>query len=64
VVGAHHRHLAVIWALLLAGGLALCGCGAPRAAANAGKMFDKYGCLSRDFKGEQPCADEASPPVE
>lgn len=33
----------------------LSACGAAKAARETGQVFDKYGCLSRDFKGEPPC---------
>jgi len=33
----------------------LSACGAASAAHETGRMFDKYGCLARDFKGEKPC---------
>ena len=51
-------------AILMIGAIALTGCGAPRAAANAGKMFDKYGCLSRELKGETPCKADGTLPDE
>jgi len=37
----------------------LTGCGAARTARETGQMFDKYGCLSKELKGEAPC-----PPTE
>ena len=33
----------------------LSGCGMGRAARDTGQMFDKYGCLAKEFKGEKPC---------
>ncbi|MHA6645118.1 hypothetical protein [Mesorhizobium sp. A623] len=37
----------------------LSGCGMAKAYSNTGKMFDKYGCMARDIKGQAPCpADE------
>ncbi|MFC4624938.1 hypothetical protein ACFO1V_06830 [Daeguia caeni] len=42
-------------ALLIAISL-LAGCGeAGKAAMNAGKGFDRFACMSRNFKGEPPC---------
>jgi hypothetical protein len=41
--------------MLLLLGLVLSGCGAERAAQHTGQLFDKYGCLAKEFKGEQPC---------
>jgi hypothetical protein len=39
--------------------LAACGgggmSGMARAAQQTGAKFDKYGCLSRELKGEEPC---------
>ena len=34
---------------------ALCGCGMGKAARDTGQMFDKYGCLAKQLKGEKPC---------
>lgn len=42
----------VIAVLIIA---ALSGCGMGKAARNTGEMFDKYGCLAKEFKGETPC---------
>jgi hypothetical protein len=42
-------------AALLLIGLTLCGCGMGRAARHSGELFDKYGCLSKQLKGEKPC---------
>jgi hypothetical protein len=51
--------LAVKIVLLVLTTLALANCGAAKAARDTGQIFDKYGCLARDFKGEPPCkADE------
>ncbi len=34
----------------------LAGCGgAGKAAINTGKSFDRFACMSRNFKGEPPC---------
>jgi hypothetical protein len=38
--------------------LPLSACGAAGAARDTGRLFDKYGCLARDFKGEKPCAEQ------
>jgi hypothetical protein len=35
--------------------LALSGCGAAKAARDTGQLFDKYGCMARELKGETPC---------
>ena len=40
-------------ALLVLG--TLCGCGMGKAARDTGQLFDKYGCLAKEFKGEKPC---------
>ena len=34
---------------------ALSGCGMGRAARSTGEMFDRYGCLAKQLKGEKPC---------
>jgi len=33
----------------------LSGCGIGKAARDTGQMFDKYGCLAKELKGEKPC---------
>jgi hypothetical protein len=33
----------------------LAGCGAAKTARQTGQMFDKYGCLAKELKGEPPC---------
>ncbi|MCX2697005.1 MULTISPECIES: hypothetical protein [Ochrobactrum] len=33
----------------------LSGCGAGKAAMDAGKGFDRFACMSRNIKGETPC---------
>ena len=34
----------------------LAGCGgAGKAAMDTGKSFDRFACMSRNFKGEPPC---------
>lgn len=43
--------------VLLLAAAALSGCGAAKAARETGQMFDKYGCLARDLKGDKPCQD-------
>ncbi|PWJ85714.1 hypothetical protein C7441_102160 [Pseudaminobacter salicylatoxidans] len=45
-------------ALLFLALLMLGGCGMGKAVSTTGKMFDKYGCMSRDFKGQDPCEPE------
>ena len=35
--------------------VALAGCGMDKAAHDTGRMFDKYGCLAKELKGEKPC---------
>jgi hypothetical protein len=47
--------------LLVLTELALASCGAAKAARDAGHIFDKYGCLARDFKGEPPCKTDELP---
>lgn len=42
-------------ALVLLVAAAVSGCGAGKAARDTGAMFDKYACLSREFKGQPPC---------
>jgi hypothetical protein len=41
--------------------LVLAGCGAAKAARDTGLIFDKYGCLAKDFKGEPPCKTDEIP---
>ncbi|WP_411505840.1 hypothetical protein [Brucella anthropi] len=37
----------------------LAGCGgAGKAAMDTGKSFDRFACMSRNFKGEPPCPPE------
>jgi hypothetical protein len=48
-------------ALLVLTTLALANCGAAKAARDTGQVFDKYGCLARDFKGEPPCKTDEMP---
>ncbi len=48
------RHAGLV-ALLIAGGAALSACGAAETARDTGRMFDRYGCLARQWKGEPPC---------
>lgn len=43
--------------LMMLGILSGCG-GAGKAASDAGKSFDRFGCMSRNFKGEPPCPPE------
>jgi hypothetical protein len=38
--------------------LALAGCGMGKAYSDTGKLFDKYGCMARDIKGQPPCPPE------
>jgi hypothetical protein len=44
--------------LVLAALLTLAGCGMGKAYSDTGKMFDKYGCMARDIKGQPPCPAE------
>ena len=39
----------------------LSGCGAGKAAMDAGKGFDRFACASRNFKGEPPCPQPDNP---
>jgi hypothetical protein len=38
--------------------LTLAACGAARTARETGQLFDKYGCMARELKGEPPCKQE------
>jgi hypothetical protein len=42
-------------AVVLAIALALSGCGMGKAARDTGAVFDKYGCLAKELKGEKRC---------
>jgi hypothetical protein len=53
--------LAMKIVLLVFTELALASCGAAKAARDAGQIFDKSGCLARDFKGEPPCKTDDVP---
>jgi len=57
IITARHFPMRTV-ALLLAAAL-LAGCGAAKTARQTGQMFDKYGCLAKELKGEPPC-----PPAE
>jgi len=45
----------LLTAVLLVAAVALPACGMGRAAHHTGELFDKYGCLAQEFKGEKPC---------
>ena len=45
------KNLAILISLVV---LAGCG-GAGKAAIDTGKSFDRFACMSRNFKGEPPC---------
>ena len=45
-------------AILILLALALCGCGAGKAVRDTAGKFDKYGCLSKEFKGEPGCGQQ------
>ncbi|PQZ30033.1 hypothetical protein CQZ93_07650 [Ochrobactrum vermis] len=45
------KHVAILISLAV---LAGCG-GASKAAMDTGKSFDRFACMSRNFKGEPPC---------
>jgi hypothetical protein len=47
--------------LLVLAALALASCGAAKAARDTGKIFDKYGCLARDFNDQPPCKRDEMP---
>ncbi len=48
-----------LFAVLALTALPLAGCGgAARTAADTGKGFDRFGCMSRNFKGQTPCPPE------
>jgi hypothetical protein len=46
---------AMRYAIALLALAALAGCGMGKAARDTGQMFDKYGCLAKELKGEKPC---------
>ena len=46
------------FAAIILAGLGLSGCGTAKAARDTGQLFDKYGCMAREFKGETPCKPE------
>jgi cytochrome c551/c552 len=41
--------------------LTLASCGAAKAARDTGQIFDKYGCVARDSKGEPACKTDGIP---
>lgn len=41
---------------LLIAALALTACGAGKAAMDSGKSFDRYACMSKNLKGQEPCS--------
>ncbi len=45
------KNLAILISLVVLSG---CG-GAGKAAMDTGKSFDRFACMSRNFKGEPPC---------
>jgi hypothetical protein len=47
----------VVMLILIA--LALSACGAAKTARETGQLFDKYGCLARELKGQPPCKPES-----
>ncbi|MBC2886807.1 hypothetical protein H7Q97_15580 [Ochrobactrum sp. CM-21-5] len=46
---------ASLLSLAIFSGIVLSGCGAGKAAMDAGKGFDRFACMSRNLKGESPC---------
>ncbi|MBQ0708502.1 MULTISPECIES: hypothetical protein [unclassified Ochrobactrum] len=56
------KNLAILISLVV---LAGCG-GAGKAAMDTGKSFDRFACMSRNFKGEPPCPQQegASQPAQ
>jgi len=47
----------------LLSGIILTGCGgAGKAAMDTGKSFDRFACMSRNFKGEPPCPQQDQAP--
>lgn len=40
--------------------IGLSACGAAKAARETGQMFDKYGCMSKEIKGGEPCPPSGS----
>jgi hypothetical protein len=65
--GPHRRadasqlSLAMKIVLLVLAALALASCGAAKAARDTGMIFDKYGCLARDFNDQPPCKRDEMP---
>ena len=53
--GMGFARMGLLAAVLLVVAVALAGCGMGRAAQHTGELFDKYGCLAKEFKGENPC---------
>ena len=53
--GAASRTIAMRYVISLLAVVALAGCGMDKAAHDTGRMFDKYGCLAKELKGEKPC---------
>lgn len=47
--------------ILLIAAFSLTACGAGKAAMDAGKSFDRYSCMSQNFKGKTPCPALSSP---
>lgn len=47
--------------ILLIAVFSLTACGAGKAAIDAGKNFDRYSCMSQNFKGKIPCPASSSP---
>ncbi len=47
--------------ILLIATFTLTACGAGKAAMDAGKSFDRYACMSKNIKGEQPCSGSPEP---
>ena len=52
------RDSAVKVAFIVLTFLVLSACGAAKTARETGQLFDKYGCLARELKGEPPCKPE------
>jgi cytochrome c551/c552 len=47
--------------LLVLAASALASCGAAKAARDTGMIFDKYGCLARDFNDQPTCKRDEMP---
>lgn len=56
----NRRRLPAQLLIIAALSFALPACGAGKAARELGQLFDKYGCMAKELKGEPPCPAPAS----